>query len=627
MNRRNKLEVRRAKENIIDGKQMHKIIHDVFDDLSKMIQCTIGPCAGNTLVTEPFGSVPIFPTKDGFKVMNNHNYDDLYYESIYRIIRDVSGRTNEYLGDATTSSVVIAADIYKRMDNYLKTHKKITPYGAKKILDVALGELEKRLMDPDGPYRLDINKLSREDRLQFYHNVATISANNDSDIAEKVVQAYRNSDSDYAYIDVQESTNEKDIIETNLGFEIATGYILRHMANMPDGVTAEYENPFFLLIDGPILRNDTGEIEKFIKWSCVELQRPLVIIASEFCKDVCDLFVRCNTGYPLTNRAGKTELFKLPVIGIMLNTGSEYGVSRIQDLEACLGAHCLQTNTGALQNCPNTVEEFMLLVGRADSVKSVPHYTRIRGGAGSRAVREGRIKEIENLIKQNKDAAQHGMNEMVRLDTLKKRAGMLQGEMHCIKVGGDSYKEKQNRKMIFDDAIQAVKACINNGVTLGGNVSVAHCIKNNKDDLVASIYCTVTDPDVTYNVMVNSSDRAMRKCISQILDIIAEGSKAGFKAVFNNASNSLLWKHKILGSLYKYSIPKTYDILQEKYVDFADIVIPKEGEPTTRNYDFPSLIVPGNTDVEVLKSAFCIVGMFISSNQILSVHVVKENKV
>ena len=622
-----KIEVKRAKENIIDGKAMRKIIKDVFDDLSRMIQCTIGPCAGNTLVTEPFGSVPIFPTKDGFKVMNNHNYDDLYYESIYRIIRDVSGRTNEYLGDSTTSSVVIADDLYDRIDKYIHNHKNITPYGAKKIMDVSLEVLTKYLKDPANKYIASFDDLKDtldiKDKIKIYRNIATISANNDSDIADKVVSAYERSNSDYAYIDVQESPNEKDIVETNLGFELATGYILRHMANKPDGVTAEYENPFFLLIDGPILKNDVGEIEKFIKWSCVNCQRPLVIFASEFCKDVCDLFVRCCTGYPLVDKNGKTQLFKLPVIGVMLNTASEYGVERIQDLEACLGARCLQTNTGRLQNCPETEEEFLLLVGRADSIKSVPHYTRIRGGAGNRAIREGRIKEIEDLIRYNKDAAQHGMNEMMRLTTLQKRAGMLQGEMHCIKVGGDSYKEKQNRKMIFDDAIQAVKACISNGVTLGGNVSVSKCISEHRNEIVEEIYKIVTDPKNTYNVMVNTKPKRMIKIIGQILDIISEASKAGFKAVFRNASNSFMWKHKIFKHLEKSVGPETYDIIKTKYVNmdwFFNCSVRDSLDP-------PTLIVPGNTDIEVLKSAFVIVGMFISSNQILSVHVAHDNKV
>ena len=200
---------------------------------------------------------------------------------------------------------------------------------------------------------------------------------------------------------------------------------------------------------------------------------------------------------------------------------------------------------------------------------------------------------------------------------------MLQGEMHCIKVGGDSYKEKQNRKMIFDDAIQAVKACISNGVTLGGNVSVSKCISEHRNEIVEEIYKIVTDPENTYNVMVNTKPKRMIKIIGQILDIISDASKAGFKAVFRNASNSFIWKHKIFKRLKKSVGPETYDIIKTKYVNmdwFFDRSVRDSFAP-------PTLIVPGNTDIEVLKSAFVIVGMFISSNQILSVHVAHDNKV
>lgn len=621
---KNKLKVERARENIIPEKEMHKIVSNVFTDLSNMIAKTLGPCAGNTLITEPFASVPVYPSKDGYKVMNNHNYDDLYYESIYRIIRDVSGRMNQEVGDGTTSSVVIAADFYKRISKYLKHHKNITPYGAKKILDVALNHLSEHIKnDKTLVFPISDEFLTKEQKLAIYRNVATISANNDSDIADKVVNAYKNSNSDYAYIDIQESTNSKDVVEVNLGFELATGYILRHMANMPDGITAEYDNPLFLLIDGPILKDDVPEIDKFIKFATIEAGQPFVIFASEFCKEVCDLFVKYRSvGCPLVNRTtGKQELYKLPIMAVMLNTGSDYGVERIQDLEACLGARALQTNTGRIQNCPTTEEEFLLTVGRADSVKCVPHYIRIRGGAGSRAIRDGRIKEIQRLIKENEDAAQHGMNEMMRLETLKKRAGMLQGEMHCIKVGGDSYKEKQNRKMIFDDAIQAVKACINNGVSLGGNVSISKCIQKYGRVLINEIYETITSKDDTYNVMINTSKSKAKKEISDILNIISESSLAGFKSVFNNASTSKSWKKNIFNVIRNSKIATSYDIIKGHF-DSLDSLGTSDDL-----HNLPTIIVPGNTDIEILKSAFCIVGMFISSNQILSVHVKHDNKV
>ena len=148
-------------------------------------------------------------------------------------------------------------------------------------------------------------------------------------------------------------------------------------------------------------------------------------------------------------------------------------------------------------------------------------------------------------------------------------------------------------------------------------------LQEDRNEIVEEIYKIVTDPKNTYNVMVNTKPKRMIKIIGQILDIISEASKAGFKAVFRNASNSFIWKYKIFKHLEKSVGPETYDIIKTKYVNmdwFFNCSVRDSNDP-------PTLIVPGNTDIEVLKSAFVIVGMFISSNQILSVHVAHDNKV
>ena len=112
--------------------------------------------------------------------------------------------------------------------------------------------------------------------------------------------------------------------------------------------------------------------------------------------------------------------------------------------------------------------------------------------------------------------------------------------------------------------------------------------------------------------MINTDENKMRNIIEDFLDIIAESSKAGFKAVFDNASTSRRWKNEIMHNLENTSeVALTYDIVKAKYCALKTII--KDGE-------IPSLIVPGNTDCELLRSVFCIVGMFISANQILSVH-------
>jgi len=626
---KHQMHTKRATENIVPPKQMKKIIADVFDDLSRMIRYTIGPAGGNTLVTEPYASTPIYPTKDGFTVMNNHIYDNPTYESIYRIVRDISGRMNQELGDATTSSVVIAADFYKRITKYQSRHKEITPYGIKNLLDTVLASITDFLKKYN--YVSDIKDLPRESRINIYRKIATIAANNDSAVGDIIAEAYEKAHTESPFIDVQTSFNEETTIDTDVGFELPYGYNIAYMANGADGITAEYDKPLILLINGPLGDKSVNFVKTWIKWIAEDPSnpRPLIIMAEEFSKEVLDYLTLCRTGITRTIN-GQRVLVRLPILSICFNMSSEYGNWRVQDLEAILGAKALQTNNGNLIVTPSSPTEFLMMLGRADHIESRFAFTRIRGGAGEESVRKGRIEEIKKLINQNRDAAQHGIQSVARLEMLKKRISMLEGEMQIIKVGGDSHKEKRNRKLIFDDATCAVKACIEHGITLGGQVSVSDLILNLKQDLVNDIVSRIDTPGAVKNIGINLTETRLKKIIIDILDIVSKSSKAAFEAVFANATNNKWWIRKTFkafngrleGDNAHASLPtvKTYNLLKN---DFESIARNDDG--SVKAALVPDLIVPGNTDVECLKSAFSIINLFLTSNQLISV-MVREDK-
>jgi chaperonin GroEL (HSP60 family) len=442
--------------------------------------------------------------------MNDHVYDDVPYEATFRMIRDLSSIVNSNVGDGTTSVVIIAAAIYLAMVKYIDKQKDITPYGVKNIFDLILDELNGVL---EKQYIKHFDYIKYEDKIKIYEKIATIAANNDSRIGRKVASIYARSKSDYTYIDIQESMNEQDIIDVNIGFEVACGYIDRHMANLADGITAEYTNPLYLIVDGPLIAEDLPSIQKWIYWT-LQLNSPLVIIATEYYKEVIDFFIRCrSTGFNMTAPNGELVSVRVPLIAVMMDTRSEYGLSRLHDLECVLGAKALTTNNGKLMEPPDKIEDFRLLLGSSDSVTSKPYYIRIRGGAGSKVEREARIKEIERQIAANIDSSQHGVLEAGKIEMLKRRAGMLQGEMHIIRVGGDSYKEKRNRSLIYEDAIMAVKSSIKHGITLGGNTSIYHAIKNNKEEIRHNIIREINNE--ARNIMINASDLKISKEIGR----------------------------------------------------------------------------------------------------------------
>lgn len=661
-----KVNVNTATENIVPTKQMYRVIDNVFTDLSNMIAHTLGPAGGNTLITEAYASTPIYPTKDGFTVMNNHIYTDVTYESIYRIVRDTSARMNEYLGDSTTSVVIIAAAFYKCIRKYLAKHKMITPYGIKHILDSILKSLD-NLFKEEG-YIINISDLPKNEQVEIYRKVATIAANNDSDIGDTIAKAFEQSKSDYTYIDIQKAMDSETKIDTDIGFEMPYGYSLPFMANAADGLTAEYEKPLFLLIDGMLSAKSLDQIKQFFRWT-IEENQPLVIIAEGFAKEVMDYIVLCRTGITRTVN-GQRVLVKYPILTIGFNMSSNYGVGQLQDLEAILGAKALKTNSGHLVVTPSNATEFYMLLGRADHIESKYAYTRIRGGGGDMKGRIARIEEIKHMLDKAQDAALHGIVYKNQLEHMKHRIAMLEGEMMIIHVGGDSYKEKNNRKLIFDDAYLAVKACRSNGISLGGNVGIYNCCKVFKNRIIEDVVKDLSSG--VKNLVVLTSDKELRNIIGDVIDVIAETSLAAFKEVFNNATNNRKFKKKVFktikegnGNLGSFSYEKidnpdakidknapkvikkayvryesrvkTYNIISNKFESFTFDKEMVWSDPTKENADIvkdsidvksiPSLIVPGNTDVEILRTVFSIVGLFLTSNQLITLLVDKTGSI
>jgi hypothetical protein len=276
--------------------------------------------------------------------------------------------------------------------------------------------------------------------------------------------------------------------------------------------------------------------------------------------------------------------------------------------------------------------DFHLLVGRSDSVTSKPHYIRIRGGGGSRAERDARIAEIERDIAASSDSAQHGVLESGRIEMLKRRAGMLQGEMHIIRVGGDSYKEKKNRALIYEDAILAVKSSIKHGVTLGGNVSIHHAIRSNKKELSSVMMSNIYNE--APNIMINMTYPKMLKIVNDILDIIANESLSAFRAVCDNASRNKRFKKSIFKYIKSAETCVNFNLLKNRFECFGhcDTTIGPHiklvnGDTPIWQEDFPDLMAPGNMDKETLRAIFSILGLFLTSNQLITVLTKRDNKV
>jgi hypothetical protein len=168
----------------------------------------------------------------------------------------------------------------------------------------------------------------------------------------------------------------------------------------------------------------------------------------------------------------------------------------------------------------------------------------------------------------------------------------------------------------------ATKNTIKHGITLGGNVNIYHAIVNSRPTLCTNIIHNLKTE--THNIMIDINDIKLMHVIYDVLDIIAKNSLAAFKAVFDNAIPSKRVKRKIFKEI-KESYPlKTFNLIKNEFEGF-DFGQNNDVVDVCKN-TIPDLISPGNMDKEILRATFSILGLFLTSNQLITVHTKKDNK-
>jgi len=608
------LKYNRGRINVVKEKNLNKVIEDVFGDITGVIKHTLGPFGGNTLVTESYGNSAVIPSKDGYRLMLNIHYTDFVYDTIYRIIRDISSRMNVEVGDGTTSSVIIADKLYKEIYNFYSKNVKITPYGIRTIL-TKIEEVLKNNLKEIGFVR-PIMSFSEEKRVELYKKIASIASNNEYEVVNNVASIYEKTHSGDTYVNIEISDNDDTEIISDVGFEFPTGHIHKSMATESDGVTALYDDPKFLIIDGPLLDNDLEALQTFVRVVCMEAGKPLVIIASEYSQKILNFLIQCRIGF--VEKEDSKDIIRFPIIALIISGSGDIGNARLKDLEVCLNASALPTQDGKLMDPPKDPVKIMKVLGSAKRIKTVPYYCRIFSPNSNAEEVKYRISTLKNEI--DKFEYNDPFSSQERVATIKKRIAMLSQMMVTIKVGGMTRKEKEWKKLVYEDAIYAVRSAIINGVTIGGNISVSACIDFYKKMLVDEIYNNIISSKCV-NITVGNNEEDLLFLINTMLEIVGNCFIEAYRIVLKNAFRNDDHVSSIINNIKKsfgnIKISPTsieiYNLNTDSYEKFVD-----------KNDNFANLIVPGNTDTEILHSVFNVISLFLTSNQLMSIHFNKD---
>ena len=422
-------------KNIIFSNDARKRMLDGMIRLEKAVLTTLGP-KGKCVLIDKNNTIP-FITKDGVSVAKEVAFTDVYKNIGAQIAKDVARRTNTVAGDGTTTSTLLVVEMCKTGTELISLGFDANDIGKgmKLAKDDILNELEK------------VKKvISSEDEIR---SVATISANNDSEIGSVICEAFTNI-GDSGIVTLMNATNKhgKTSIDYSSGLEFPNGFTSSVFINSNDE-TVEFENPLILLAEK--LPDDYDELINVINYANSE-NRPLVIISSFF-SDVMSskIYQAASNGF---------DIVSITAPGMNKDTIH----NNLEDLSVMLNAKILGDKGF-------TIDKFLPSrdLGQAESIKSYKKKTVITGAKTNEEELNKHVEKLKHaLSKQDTDES---LTEY-EAGALKERIAKLTGGVACIKVGAFSQIELEEKMARYEDGTCAVRAALSDGIVPGGGTAL-----------------------------------------------------------------------------------------------------------------------------------------------------------
>jgi len=472
-----------------------------IDILADAVQVTLGPKGRNVVLDKSFGAPR--STKDGVTVAKEIELADKFENMGAQMVREVASKTNDVAGDGTTTATVLARAIVRE--------------GAK---SVAAGmnpmDLKRGIEHAVEAVVADLKKRSKKVKSnEEIGQVGTISANGDKEVGDMIAQAMAKVGNE-GVITVEEAKSlatELDVVE---GMQFDRGYISPYFITNPDKMTAELNDALILIHEKKLtsLQPMLPILE-----AVVQAGRPLLIIAEEIEGEALATLVVNKL------RGGlKVAAVKAPGFG-------DRRKAMLEDIAVVTGGQVISEDLGIkLENVK------LDMLGKAKTVKIDKDNTTIIDGAGKKNDIQARVAQIKTQIEETTSDYDK--------EKLQERLAKLAGGVAVIRVGGATEVEVKERKDRVDDALNATKAAVEEGIIPGGGTALLYASKALKD-------LTGDNDDQTQGINI------VRRAIQYPIRIIV--SNAGQEASI------------IVGKLLEQkSNTYGFDAQGEKYVDFID---------------------------------------------------------
>lgn len=402
--------------------------------LANVVKVTLGPKGRNVVLDKGYG-VPII-TKDGVTVAKEVELEDKFENAGVELVKEVASKTNEDVGDGTTTATVLAQAIIK--EGMKNVTAGTNPVALKRGLDKCLAAIVKELKEI-------ISKPVEENEIA---DVASISAN-DKEVGGKIAEAMKEVGKD-GVITVEESQSFGLSIETVKGMRFDKGYISPYMVTNTERMESEYNDPYILLTDKKI--GSIQDVLPLLQKIAESGKKELVIIAEDVDGEALTTFV-------LNKLRGTFNVLAVKAPGF-----GDRRKEMLQDIATLTGAKVITDEVGLkLENAG--LED----LGSARKVISTKDNTTIVDGKGDEKNVKDRVAQIRKMI-ENTDS------DFDR-DKLQERLAKLAGGVAVIKVGAATETEMKEVKHRIEDAVGATKAAVEEGVVPGGGVALIRAIK------------------------------------------------------------------------------------------------------------------------------------------------------
>lgn len=482
------------------GVEARKALEAGVNQLADTVRVTLGPKGRNVVLDKSFGAPLI--TNDGVTIAKDIELEDPFENMGAQIVKEVATKTNDVAGDGTTTATVLAqAMINEGMKNLAAGANPIVlRKGMKKASDVAVEEIARMSQPISGKAQMA--------------KVAAISAADDS-VGEMVADAMEKVSKD-GVITIEESKTMKTELDLVEGMQFDRGYVSAYMATDMEKMEAVLDNPYILITDKKI--SNIQEILPLLE-QIVQAGAKLLIIAEDI------------EGEALTTLIVNKLRGTFQVVGVKAPGYGDRRKEMLQDIAILTGGTVISSDLG-YELKDTTID----MLGRAKSVKVQKENTVIVDGCGQKADIEARIGQIKGQLAET-------TSEFDK-EKLQERLAKLAGGVAVIRVGAATETEMKECKLRMEDALNATRAAVEEGIVAGGGTAYIEASKK-VAELVASL---------------EGDEKTGAKIIMKALEA----------PLFHIASNAGLEGAVIINNVREAKDGVGYDAYNETYVDMIE---------------------------------------------------------